>query len=94
MPLYEYQCSKCGGFVEALQRLSDPPLTVHVGCGGALHKLVSPSAFHFKGSGWYVTDYAKGAQNKSVLPKPEAKDVSKTEAPKAAAESKPSPAKT
>ena len=58
MPLYEYQCTKCGQRTEALQRLNVPPLTVCPQCGGELRKLVSAPAFQFKGSGWYVTDYA------------------------------------
>ncbi len=60
MPLYEYKCNKCGSVFEVLQRLSDPPLSVHDHCGGAVRRLISPPAFQFKGSGWYVTDYAKG----------------------------------
>jgi putative FmdB family regulatory protein len=59
MPLYEYRCKKCGKTFEILQRLSDAPLTVHKQCGGSVEKLVSTSAFHFKGTGWYATDYAK-----------------------------------
>ena len=59
MPLYEYACEACGRRNEALQRLSDPPLTVCPHCGGKLKKLVSAPAFQFKGSGWYVTDYAR-----------------------------------
>ncbi len=59
MPLYEYKCSKCLKHFDRLQKFSDPTLTVHEDCGGELERLVSPPAFHFKGSGWYVTDYAK-----------------------------------
>ena len=58
MPLYEYQCAKCGAVMEALQRFSDKPLSKCSHCSGKLHKLISHSAFHLKGSGWYVTDYA------------------------------------
>ena len=63
MPIYEYQCQACGRRHEAIQRLADPVLTVCPDCGGALKKLVSSPAFQFKGTGWYVTDYAskKGA---------------------------------
>ena len=93
MPLYEYKCTKCGGVLEALQKLSDPPLTVHKDCGGALKKLVSPSALHFKGSGWYVTDYAKGSKSQASSPKAEVKE-GKSEAPKPAVDTKPAPAKT
>lgn len=58
MPIYEYQCTRCGHRQEAIQRLDDPPLTVCEECGGELKKLLSAPAFQFKGSGWYVTDYA------------------------------------
>lgn len=59
MPIYEYQCQACGERLEALQRLSEPPLATCAECGGDLKKLVSAPAFQFKGSGWYVTDYAR-----------------------------------
>jgi len=59
MPLYEYRCHGCGKTIEVLQKFSDEPLTTHDGCGGEMEKLISASAFHLKGSGWYVTDYAK-----------------------------------
>jgi putative FmdB family regulatory protein len=63
MPIYEYQCLDCGKKMEQLQKLNDPPLTVCPTCSGKLKKLISSPAFQFKGSGWYVTDYAgkKGA---------------------------------
>lgn len=59
MPIYEYECSKCGHVHEIFQKISDKPLTECQNCAGRLHKLISQSAFHLKGSGWYVTDYAK-----------------------------------
>ncbi len=58
MPIYEYECTKCGKVVEAWQKFSDPPLTTCENCKGKLRKLISLSTFHLKGSGWYVTDYA------------------------------------
>lgn len=58
MPIYEYQCRSCGRITEALQKFSDVPLVHCPHCKGSLHKLISHSAFHLKGSGWYVTDYA------------------------------------
>lgn len=63
MPIYEYQCQACGLRHEAIRRFADPPLEACPECGGALKKLVSSPAFQFKGTGWYVTDYAnkKGA---------------------------------
>ena len=60
MPIYEYECEQCKERVELIQRLSDPPLEVCSSCGGKVHKMVSsPAGLVFKGSGWYVTDYAK-----------------------------------
>ena len=58
MPIYEYECTKCGNIAEALQKFSDKPLTRCGHCKGKLTKLVSQSTFHLKGTGWYVTDYA------------------------------------
>jgi putative FmdB family regulatory protein len=57
--LYEYRCSKCEKKIEVIRKFSDPPLTEHEGCGGALEQLLSAPAFQLKGTGWYVTDYAK-----------------------------------
>ena len=59
MPLYEYQCRKCGKRFEKIQKFSDPPLETHEKCGGAVQRLLSSPAIQFKGSGWYVTDYAR-----------------------------------
>jgi len=60
MPLYEYECSVCGHRFEVIQRFADPPVEKCVSCGqGPVHKLLSAPAVHFKGTGWYVTDYAK-----------------------------------
>jgi putative FmdB family regulatory protein len=61
MPLYEYQCKKCGETTEVLQKAGDKPLEECPRCGGAVVKLLSPPAIQFKGSGWYITDYAKKA---------------------------------
>ena len=58
MPIYEYSCRKCGGRVEAMQKITAKPLAKHAGCGGRLEKEWSRTGFQFKGSGWYVTDYA------------------------------------
>jgi putative FmdB family regulatory protein len=58
MPIYEYECTKCGKIEEVLQNFSDKPLTKCQSCRGKLQKLVSQSTFHLKGTGWYVTDYA------------------------------------
>ena len=59
MPIYEYECKKCGERIEVIQKMSDPPLKRHKGCGGTLTKLISAAGFQFKGTGWYVTDYAR-----------------------------------
>ena len=58
MPLYEYECPKHGTF-ERMQKFSDPPVTACPVCGGPVEKLLSAPAIQFKGTGWYVTDYAK-----------------------------------
>jgi putative FmdB family regulatory protein len=72
MPIYEYECTKCGKMTEAIQRFSDPPLTQCSKCDGELHKLISMSTFHLKGSGWYVTDYAGKNQSTSSAKSTEA----------------------
>ncbi len=86
MPLYEYECNKCGSLFEVLQKLDAPVLTVHDHCGGVLKRLLSPPAFQFKGSGWYITDYARPSS------RPESKQADKpaTAEPKKEA---PTPAK-
>ena len=58
MPLYEYECTDCGHLTELLQRHGDPPLKTCKQCGGPVRKLFSAPAVQFKGTGWYVTDYA------------------------------------
>jgi putative FmdB family regulatory protein len=58
MPLYEYQCLNCGKKTEVIQRFEDAPLAACPSCGGEVKKLISSPAFQFKGTGWYVTDYA------------------------------------
>ncbi len=64
MPLYEYKCQKCDAVFEVLQKFSDAPLKVHAGCGGEVDRQMTAPTFHFKGSGWYATDYAgKGRSN-------------------------------
>jgi putative FmdB family regulatory protein len=61
MPLYEYRCDACGNVFEVKQKFSDSPLTIHEGCGGAVQRLLSAPALQFKGSGWYITDYARNS---------------------------------
>jgi putative FmdB family regulatory protein len=61
MPLYEYQCKKCGHRFEKIQKFSDKPVKKCPQCGGPVEQTISAPAVQFKGSGWYVTDYAKKA---------------------------------
>jgi putative FmdB family regulatory protein len=82
MPIYEYECSKCGKTIEVIQKFSDKPLKKHEGCGGNLTKLISAAGFQFKGTGWYVTDYArkgKGADSSSGSTSSESKETSSNE---------------
>ena len=62
MPIYEYQCSKCGT-LELFQRITDDPLVRCPTCRSKLTKLISRSSFHLKGTGWYLTDYAAKGRN-------------------------------
>lgn len=59
MPLYEYECDTCGHRFEVIQKFSDEPLAACPKCQGSVRKLLSSPAIQFKGSGWYITDYAK-----------------------------------
>jgi len=88
MPLYEYQCDACGERFEAIRKFSDPPLEVCEKCGkGPIRRLVSSPAFQFKGSGWYITDYAKksgssstdsGTKDGSTTPKADTGSIDKS----------------
>jgi putative FmdB family regulatory protein len=62
MPLYEYQCTKCGYRFEKIQKFSDRKIRKCPRCGGRVEQTISAPAVQFKGSGWYVTDYAKKSQ--------------------------------
>jgi putative FmdB family regulatory protein len=88
MPLYEYECDACGRRFEVIQKFSDAPVDVCKECGkGPVHRLLSSPAIQFKGSGWYITDYAQkgksdggsGASAKSDTAKSETKTETKTE---------------
>jgi putative FmdB family regulatory protein len=59
MPLYEYECKKCKHRFERIQKFSDAPVSKCPQCGGPVERLISPPAVQFKGTGWYVTDYAR-----------------------------------
>jgi len=69
MPIYEYECSKCAKIEEVFQKFSDKPLVKCKHCSGKLHKLISHSSFHLKGTGWYVTDYANKSRPDNAAPK-------------------------
>ena len=66
MPLYDYRCHQCGETFEVRQKFADEVLKTHEGCGGELERLISAPALQFKGTGWYVTDYAKGGKSPST----------------------------
>lgn len=66
MPLYEYQCEACGHRFEVIQKFSDLPVETCPRCGGAVRKLLSSPAIQFKGSGWYITDYARAGKTEST----------------------------
>lgn len=85
MPLYEYECPSCGTF-EVIQKFSDAALSQCPKCEGTVEKLLSAPAFHLKGTGWYITDYARkgktGGESKSEAKadsKPESKAESKSD---------------
>ncbi len=59
MPIYQYLCENCGEQFDVIQKFADEPLSVHPKCGGTVHRMMTAPAFQFKGSGWYVNDYAK-----------------------------------
>ena len=85
MPIYEYECTKCGNHMEVWQKFSDAPVTQCDCCHGKVRKVISQSAFHLKGTGWYVTDYAsksgsRSGETKKSETKPETKAETKAEA--------------
>lgn len=101
MPIYEYMCEACGAVEEVLQKISDRPKRKCSRCSGKVHKLISQSSFHLKGTGWYATDYAgkgnagAGKGNAGNKPKPAKTEgkaarsdttTSKSSAPKSSAD--------
>ncbi len=86
MPIYEYQCTKCGGHIEKRQSITDEPLRVCEKCGGELEKKISLSGFQFKGAGWYVTDYS--AKNGKSGENPSEKSAGNESTPSKATASK------
>ncbi|MCD6294788.1 MAG: zinc ribbon domain-containing protein [Deltaproteobacteria bacterium] len=86
MPIYEYECDKCGNHVEVLQKFTDPPILECEQCHAGMKKLISHSSFHLKGTGWYVTDYASKNKNSQVEAKE--KKSSDSDAPQKKVEAK------
>lgn len=82
MPLYEYQCKKCKHRFERIQKFSDAPVRKCPECGGPVEKLISQSAVQFKGSGWYVTDYARKGSSESSTSSDGGKESGAPAAPK------------
>jgi putative FmdB family regulatory protein len=93
MPLYEYQCDQCAHRFEVIQKFSDAPIDVCPKCGGPVKKLLSSPAIQFKGTGWYITDYARSGKTDdgSAPATSETKTDTKTESK---TETKSEPAKT
>src|SRR5215212_6846618 len=87
MPIYEYSCKKCGAHLEVMQKISDAPLARHAKCGGKLEKEWSRTGFQFKGSGWYVTDYAGKKSDASESKESKAESESKVESKEKKSES-------
>lgn len=80
MPLYEYKCLKCGYVFELLQKPNDLPLKKCIKCGSPVKKILSPPSLHFKGEGWYITDYAQKKPEKKEKARKETKDQKKANA--------------
>lgn len=79
MPLYEYQCDACAHRFEVIQKFSDAPIEVCPKCGGTVKKLLSSPAIQFKGTGWYITDYARKGSDSATTKSGEAKSDSTAE---------------
>lgn len=88
MPIYEYQCTKCGEVFEAFQKITDEPLSKCKFCDAKVDKLISQSSFQLKGSGWYLTDYAKRASSGSTEKPKTTADSEKAVESKTSAETK------
>ena len=77
MPIYEFECEKCGKVEEIVQKISDNPLENCSSCSGKVHKLISQSSFHLKGGGWYADSYGSSKSASSDTKKKEAKTTEK-----------------
>jgi len=85
MPIYEYECQACGHTMEAIQRMSDDPLTECPVCGkSSLQKLISAAGFRLKGGGWYETDFKSGNKKNLAAKEPAKKETAKKETAKKA----------
>ena len=93
MPLYEYECEKCGHRFEKIQKFSDKMVKKCPECGGRVEQMISAPAVQFKGSGWYVTDYAKKSHAPSSDGGKDSKESKKDEKSKSDASSKDASAK-
>ncbi len=82
MPLYEYECDECSHRFEQIQKFSDALVKRCPSCGGPVKKLLSSPAIQFKGSGWYITDYARKPSGGQGAAESEKSDTKKTETPK------------
>ncbi|HIJ21226.1 MAG TPA: zinc ribbon domain-containing protein [Deltaproteobacteria bacterium] len=90
MPIYEYECEKCGHHMEAIQKISDAPVSECELCNSGVKKLISQSTFHLKGTGWYVTDYASKSAGVSGAAKSESSEGVKSDSsPSEKSEAKP-----
>jgi putative FmdB family regulatory protein len=90
VPLYEYQCDKCAHRFEVIQKFSDAPIEVCPKCGGPVVKLLSSPAIQFKGSGWYITDYARKSDGGSAgTASSEAKADAKSDAARSGSKAEP-----
>ena len=88
MPIYEYDCQRCGTF-EATQRITDKPLAKCPTCKSKVRKLISNTSFQLKGTGWYVTDYARKGKSEDGKSDTAKTDTAKTESSKNEGASKP-----
>lgn len=88
MPLYEYACGDCGRKTEVIQRVGEKPLRICPHCGGKLKKAASAPAVHFKGSGWYVTDYARAKKEEKKAASSDSEKAASSDSEKSSGESK------
>ncbi|HIJ59904.1 MAG TPA: zinc ribbon domain-containing protein [Nitrospirae bacterium] len=92
MPVYEYECKSCKKVFEMMQKFDDQPLLTCESCGGEVRKLISNTSFVLKGTGWYITDYARKSEEKPATEK--TSQDSKAETPETKSETTPPPSTT